>query len=127
MRQLVIVYLRVVPLHQLGDYLIVPSVHCFPRHSLCIALLDHFKYHFFLCILQSATDYVTFLFSYWLLGKKELNELAIKMALGVDKVVDEYLVSAQVVVPGEHRQMKGGTDRSPVTLFQAKREKGTNG
>ena len=52
--------------------------------------------------------------------KKELNELAITMALGVDKIDDEYLVSAQVVVPGEVSSMKGGAGQSPVTLFQAK-------
>jgi len=51
--------------------------------------------------------------------KRELNELAITMALGVDKVEDEYLVSAQVVLPSEV-SMKAGTGRSPVTLFQEK-------
>lgn len=45
------------------------------------------------------------------------------MALGVDKVDDEYLVSAQVVVPGEVSSTKGGTGRSPVILFQAKGER----
>jgi spore germination protein KC len=54
--------------------------------------------------------------------KQELNELAIVMALGVDKVEDEYLVSVQVVVPGEVSSTKGGTGRSPVTLLQAKGE-----
>ena len=52
--------------------------------------------------------------------KSELNELAITMALGIDKVDDEFLVSAQTVVPGEVSSMKGGPGQSPVTLFQAK-------
>jgi len=52
--------------------------------------------------------------------KKELNELAITMALGVDKIDDEYHVSVQVVVPGEVSSMKGGSGQSPVTLLQAK-------
>ena len=52
--------------------------------------------------------------------RNELNELAITMALGIDKVDDEYLVSAQTVVPGEVSSMKGGPGESPVTLFQAK-------
>ncbi|MEI4768162.1 Ger(x)C family spore germination protein [Psychrobacillus sp. FJAT-51614] len=52
--------------------------------------------------------------------KRELNELAISMALGIDKVDDEYLASVQVVLPGEVSPIKGSTGRSPVTLFQAK-------
>ena len=52
--------------------------------------------------------------------RNELNELAITMALGIDKVDDEYVVSAQTVIPGEVSSMKGGPGESPVTLFQAK-------
>lgn len=51
--------------------------------------------------------------------RRELNELAITMAIGIDKVEDEYQVTTQVIVPSE-LSMKGGLGRSPVTLFQAK-------
>ncbi|MCH7320473.1 Ger(x)C family spore germination protein [Solibacillus sp. MA9] len=49
--------------------------------------------------------------------KRELNELGITLAIGIDKVEDEYQVTVQVVVPSEIT-MKTGTGRSPVTLFQ---------
>jgi len=50
--------------------------------------------------------------------RRELNELAITLAFGIDKVDDEYMVSAQVVVPSEV-SMNKGAGRSTVTLFQA--------
>lgn len=53
--------------------------------------------------------------------RRELNELAITLAFGIDKVEDEYQVTAQVVVPSEI-SMKTSTGRSPVTLFQANGE-----
>ncbi|MFJ7972413.1 Ger(x)C family spore germination protein [Psychrobacillus sp. NPDC096389] len=54
-------------------------------------------------------------------NRRELNELAITLAIGIDKSDDEYLVSAQVVVPSEV-SMSGGKGGSPVTLIQAKGE-----
>lgn len=48
----------------------------------------------------------------------ELNELGIAMALGIDKIENEYVVSAQVVVPSEV-SMRASTGRSAVTLFHA--------
>ncbi|MGA4515731.1 spore gernimation protein GerC [Solibacillus silvestris] len=50
--------------------------------------------------------------------KRELNELAITLALGIDKVEgeDEYEVTAQVVVPSAV-SMKDGTGGATVTLF----------
>lgn len=53
--------------------------------------------------------------------RRELNELAITLAFGIDKVEDEYQVTAQIVVPSEI-SMKTSTGRSPVTLFQANGE-----
>lgn len=46
----------------------------------------------------------------------ELNELAIAVAYGIDKVDEEYLVTAQVVNPGEIEQAGGST--TPVTVYQ---------
>lgn len=54
-------------------------------------------------------------------NRRELNELAITLALGIDKSEDEYLISAQVVVPSEV-SLSGGKVGSPVTLVQAKGE-----
>ena len=53
--------------------------------------------------------------------RRELNELGITLALGIDKVEDEYQVTAQVVVPSEI-STKSSTGRSPVTLFHANGE-----
>ncbi|WP_235616254.1 Ger(x)C family spore germination protein [Lysinibacillus parviboronicapiens] len=53
-------------------------------------------------------------------SKKELNELAIVMAAGVDKVDDEYEVSVQVVAPGEISSNKPSSGRSPVVTYHAK-------
>ncbi|MGB2993865.1 MAG: Ger(x)C family spore germination protein [Paenisporosarcina sp.] len=67
--------------------------------------------------------FVLLILSLFLTGcwdRRELNELGIALALGIDKVEDEYQVTAQVVVPSEI-SMKS-TGRSPVTLFQANGE-----
>ncbi|SDN09456.1 spore germination protein KC [Psychrobacillus sp. OK028] len=54
-------------------------------------------------------------------NRRELNELAITLAMGLDKIDDEYVVSAQVVVPSEV-SMKGGKGTTPVTLIQGRGE-----
>ncbi|MCI0766609.1 Ger(x)C family spore germination protein [Bacillus sp. TL12] len=56
-------------------------------------------------------------------NRRELNELAITLALGIDRTMDgQYLVTAQVVNPGEVAITKGGGSggRSPVVIYQAK-------
>lgn len=50
--------------------------------------------------------------------KRELNELAIMTAIGIDKSDDGYKVSAQIVVPSE-LSSKGGPGHSQIVLFQA--------
>ncbi|WP_026677640.1 Ger(x)C family spore germination protein [Fictibacillus gelatini] len=53
--------------------------------------------------------------------RKELNELAIAMGIGIDKDGDQYVVTAQVVNPGEVAAQKGAAvGRAPVITFQAK-------
>ncbi|WP_347548576.1 Ger(x)C family spore germination protein [Pseudalkalibacillus hwajinpoensis] len=47
---------------------------------------------------------------------RELNELAIAVAYGIDKREGEYLVTAQVVNPGEIEEAGGKT--TPVTVYQ---------
>ncbi|QUG41799.1 Ger(x)C family spore germination protein [Psychrobacillus sp. INOP01] len=54
-------------------------------------------------------------------NRRELNELAITLALGIDKSDDEYLVTAQIVVPSE-ASMSGGEGKSPVTLVNGRGE-----
>ncbi len=53
-------------------------------------------------------------------SKRELNELAIVMALGVDKVDDEYEISVQIVNPAEVSANKPSSGRSPVVTYHAK-------
>jgi len=67
--------------------------------------------------------FVLLILSLFLTGcwdRRELNELGIALALGIDKVEDEYQVTAQVVVPSEISMRSTG--RSPVTLFKANGE-----
>ncbi|MCP8967880.1 Ger(x)C family spore germination protein [Ectobacillus ponti] len=52
-------------------------------------------------------------------NRRELNELAIAVGLAIDKVGDNrYLVSVQVVDPGEVGSRQGGSGRAPVTVYQ---------
>ncbi|MDQ0883541.1 Ger(x)C family spore germination protein [Peribacillus sp. V2I11] len=54
-------------------------------------------------------------------NRRELNELAITLAIGLDSTRDgQYLVTAQVVNPGEVAgKDSGGTGNSPVVIYQA--------
>lgn len=52
-------------------------------------------------------------------SKRELNEIALVIGLGVDKIGDEYVVSTQVVDPSEISS-KGGSGRAPVVTYKAK-------
>ncbi|MEK3975187.1 Ger(x)C family spore germination protein [Psychrobacillus sp. FSL K6-1267] len=51
--------------------------------------------------------------------KSELNEIAIALAIGIDLIDDEYVVTAQVIVPSELSQ-NGGTGNSQITMLKAK-------
>jgi spore germination protein KC len=52
-------------------------------------------------------------------NRRELNELAITLAMGIDRSTDgQYLVTAQVVNPGEITDKARGN--APVIIFQAK-------
>ncbi|MGG2106620.1 Ger(x)C family spore germination protein [Lysinibacillus pakistanensis] len=55
-------------------------------------------------------------------SKRELNELAIVLALGIDKVDDEFELSVQVVDPSEISTRKPSTGRTPVITYHAKGE-----
>ncbi|MBY9080623.1 Ger(x)C family spore germination protein [Paenibacillus sp. HN-1] len=50
--------------------------------------------------------------------RRELNELALTLALGIDKSGDQYTLSAQVVVPAEITAKASSSGASPVTLYQ---------
>lgn len=53
--------------------------------------------------------------------RREMNELAISVAIGIDKIDQYYQVTVQVVQPGEVAARKGGNgDQTPVTMYQAK-------
>jgi spore germination protein KC len=68
----------------------------------------------YLCIVL-----LTLLTGCW--SRRELNDLAIAVAMGIDKDGDRYRVSVQVVNPGEIAKSKGGGTGSnvPVTVFSA--------
>ncbi|UVI28586.1 Ger(x)C family spore germination protein [Paenibacillus spongiae] len=54
-------------------------------------------------------------------SRKELNDLGIVLAIGIDKAGKQYEVSVQVVNPGEVAVKRGGTSGySPVTLYSSK-------
>ena len=68
--------------------------------------------------------FVLLILSLFLTGcwdRRELNELAITLAIGIDKVEDEYQVTAQVVVPSEV-SMKGNMGGTTVALYTASGE-----
>ncbi|WP_309478918.1 Ger(x)C family spore germination protein [Brevibacillus agri] len=50
-------------------------------------------------------------------NRKELNDLAICVGIGIDKAEHGYTVSVQVVDPGEVAANKGKPGRAPVALF----------
>lgn len=52
-------------------------------------------------------------------SRRELNELAIEVAMGFDKAGDQYRITSQVVDPGEVAAKEGGTGRTPVITYQA--------
>lgn len=51
-------------------------------------------------------------------SSRELNELAIEVALGIDKSGKRYRITSQVVDPDEVAARKGASDRTPVTTYQ---------
>lgn len=72
------------------------------------------KYGFLIIILLS----ILFLTGCW--NRRELNELALAVAMSIDKVDGEYEVTIQVVDPGEVASKKGTSGRSPVTTYTEK-------
>lgn len=52
-------------------------------------------------------------------NRRELNDLAIAVAVGIDKAENHYRLSVQVVDPGEVAAKESGGTRTPVTTYQA--------
>ncbi|MEC1180309.1 Ger(x)C family spore germination protein [Metasolibacillus meyeri] len=52
-------------------------------------------------------------------SKKELNEIAIVVALGIDQKGDEFEVTVQIVNPGEISSKQPTSGRSPVSTYSA--------
>ncbi|MGE7909401.1 Ger(x)C family spore germination protein [Lysinibacillus xylanilyticus] len=52
-------------------------------------------------------------------SKRELNELAIVAALGIDKVDNEFKITVQVVIPGEISSKQPSSGRSPVITYHS--------
>lgn len=62
--------------------------------------------------------FLTLLTGCW--SRMELNELGIVVGMGIDKSEDQYLVSFQVVDPGEVAAKQGATGRAPVVMYKEK-------
>ena len=56
-------------------------------------------------------------------NRRELNELALVVALAIDKSGDQYKLTAQVVDPGQVASKQAGGGRTPVTTYT---DKGSN-
>lgn len=66
--------------------------------------------------------YVLILMQVFLTGcwsRQKLNDLAIAVGIRIDKIGDQYQVSAQVVSPSQIAGSKGSSPRSPVNLYKA--------
>ncbi|UUV27387.1 MULTISPECIES: Ger(x)C family spore germination protein [Lysinibacillus] len=53
-------------------------------------------------------------------SKRELNELALVAALGIDLVDDEYVISAQVIDPSQVSSKQSTSGHAPVVTYHAK-------
>lgn len=53
-------------------------------------------------------------------GKRELNDIGIAVAMGIDKQRDGYVISIQIVNPGAISAQGGSSNRSPVTTYSIK-------
>lgn len=70
-----------------------------------------------LTILLAAAMLGSLLTGCW--NRRELNELAITVGMGIDKAGDQYVVSAQVVDPSEVASRKSAPgSRTPVVLYK---------
>lgn len=67
-----------------------------------------------ICVLILMQIFVTGCWS-----RRELNDLAIAVGIGIDKIGDQYQVSAQVVLPSQIAGSKGGSPQAPVNLYKA--------
>jgi spore germination protein KC len=50
-------------------------------------------------------------------NRRELNDMALVVGMGVDKSEGQYVVTVQVVNPGEVASRKGASGRTPVTTY----------
>lgn len=53
-------------------------------------------------------------------SKRELNELALVAALGIDLIDDEYAISAQVIDPSQVSSKQSASGHAPVVTYHAK-------
>ncbi|UOF88823.1 Ger(x)C family spore germination protein [Fodinisporobacter ferrooxydans] len=64
---------------------------------------------------------ICFILSFTLAGcwnRRELNQIGIVSAMGIDKLGNQYLVTIQFVNPGEVATQKGGANRAAITTYQ---------
>ncbi|MED4531690.1 Ger(x)C family spore germination protein [Metabacillus fastidiosus] len=51
-------------------------------------------------------------------NRRELNEMAIVVGIGIDKVDDQFLVTTQVINPGQVATQKSSIAKAPVIMYQ---------
>ncbi|RAK22280.1 Ger(x)C family germination protein [Anoxybacillus vitaminiphilus] len=52
-------------------------------------------------------------------SRRELNDLAVASAIGIDKHKDGYLLTAQIINPSQVAPLASSTPGTPVTIYQA--------
>ncbi|GLB62118.1 Ger(x)C family spore germination protein [Cytobacillus sp. NCCP-133] len=53
-------------------------------------------------------------------NRREMNELAITVGMAIDKPDDQFIITTQVVNPGQVAAGQGGGQKTPVTTYQEK-------
>lgn len=69
-----------------------------------------------LVVIIMIVSILIFLTGCW--NRRELNELAIVVGIGIDKVDGQFLVTTQVINPGQVAVQKSGGGKSPVIVYQ---------
>ncbi|MGG3800573.1 Ger(x)C family spore germination protein [Metabacillus fastidiosus] len=67
-------------------------------------------------VIITVISILIFLSGCW--NRRELNELAIVVGIGIDKVDDHFLVTTQVINPGQVATQKSSIAKEPVIVYQ---------
>ncbi|MED4452256.1 Ger(x)C family spore germination protein [Metabacillus fastidiosus] len=67
-------------------------------------------------VIITVISILIFLTGCW--NRRELNQLAIVVGIGIDKVDDQFLVTTQVINPGQIATQKSSIEKAPVIMYQ---------